>query len=228
MCTHIIRSSDIRDRTASTGRGRWHHRVRRPGFRGDNATLREDTPNLQRQGLNDRISSLRVAPGELWEACENANYGGRCQVFSGSESDLRTINWDDKISSVRRVRGGGRGTFPPIQPPRGGLELFSRPGFSGERRVFTDAIPNLQAVGFDDQAMSLRLVRSGPWQVCADPNYRNCLVVNSDWANLNGLGMVRRISSLRPANQGGGGVFPPTQTRLVLFDNRGFRNKPSR
>src|SRR5688500_7643650 len=52
-------------------------------FRGSNATFRTAIPNLQSAGLNDRISSLEVAAGEMWEGCEHADFRGRCQVFSG-------------------------------------------------------------------------------------------------------------------------------------------------
>lgn len=191
-------------------------------FRGRNATFLQDTPNLLASGLNDRISSLRVGPGEMWEACEHTNYGGRCQVFSGTELDLRRVGWNDMISSARRVRGGG-GVYPPVPGPRG-LELFSRRGFSGDRRHVVDAIRDLGRIGFNDQAMSLRPAPSETWQVCAEIDYRGCLLVNSDWPDLNGLGMMRRISSARPWSSGGGGPSPG-QARLVLFDDRGFRGQ---
>jgi hypothetical protein len=182
-----------------------------PEFRGASASFRDDVSNMQSVGLNDRISSLRVAPGEVWEVCENANYSGRCQVFSGSESDLRRNEWNDVISSARRVRGGrgdsrggGRGPNPlPGQPGRS-LELFSRRGFSGERRTFNDEVSNLQSVGFNDEAMSLRIGRAGSWEVCADANYQNCVVVNASVSDLARLGMNRRISSIRPLTQGRG------------------------
>jgi hypothetical protein len=176
------------------------------GFRGASATFRNDIPNLQSVRFNDMISSLRVARGEMWEACTDSNYRGRCQVFSGSESDLRQGDWNDVISSVRRVRndggrggGGGGDRFPPGPPPgRGGLELFSRPGFEGERRLFTSGMSNLQQVDFNDQAMSLRVGPRESWQVCSDANFQNCVVVNNDAPDLARLGMMRRISSVRP------------------------------
>ena len=49
-------------------------------FRGKSATFRQDVPNLDLIGLNDKVSSLRVGRGERWEICEHADYQGRCVV----------------------------------------------------------------------------------------------------------------------------------------------------
>ena len=193
-------------------------------FRGRSATLREDTPDLRTIGMNDAARSLRVGPGEQWEVCEHINYQGRCVVVSGSEADLSRTGWDRSISSVRRVPGGGAGIRPPIGQLPGGLELFAGTGFSGDRRAFTGPQPDLRSVGFNDVARSLRIGRGETWQVCADANYRNCLAVNTDWQDLNGLGMSRRISSVRPWGQGGGtGGGGTGQVAITLFDDRNFR-----
>lgn len=174
-----------------------------PEFRGESATFREDVPNLQSVGLNDRISSLRVARGELWEVCEHANYGGRCQVISGAETDLRENRWNDIISSVRRVRDNGRGNGRGRGrgrggPSGGGLELFSEVGYSGERRLFSNEMANLQSIDFNDRARSLRVEGTGSWQICADANFQNCVIVDRDTFDLGRVGMTRRISSVRP------------------------------
>lgn len=197
-------------------------------FRGRSATIREDTPDFTRIGMNDVAQSLRVGPGEHWEVCEHINYQGRCVVVSGAESDLSRTGWSRIISSARLVRTGGRGrgVTPPVQPsPR--LELFSNVGFSGTRREFTGPESNLTRVGFNDQARSLRIRPGDQWQVCVDANFINCLVVNTDWRDLNGLGMSRRISSVRPWQQGGG-VTPVPRTTLVLFADRNFRGQSLR
>lgn len=196
-------------------------------YRGRNATFRQDVPNLGAYDLNDRVSSLTVAPGELWEVCQHADYSGRCQVFSGTEPDLRQSGWNDIISSVRRVRGGG-GVRPPIVPPIGSgqLALYSDTRFAGDRRVITSAEPDLGRVGFNNRAESLRLSRGQAWEVCSQANYRDCLVVNTDWSDLSGLGLSRRISSVRPWGSGGGiGPGPIGPMRLVLFDERGYRGR---
>jgi hypothetical protein len=64
-------------------------------FAGQSATLTRDTPDFRSIGMNDIVSSLRVAGRETWEVCEGRNYSGRCEVVSGTESDLRAHGWND-------------------------------------------------------------------------------------------------------------------------------------
>src|SRR5579862_7430734 len=54
-------------------------------FRGANANFRTEAPDLRKVGMNDRVESIRIGRGEMWEACENINFGGRCQVFKGDD-----------------------------------------------------------------------------------------------------------------------------------------------
>jgi hypothetical protein len=199
-------------------------------YRGENATFMEDVPSLSRFRLDNRISSLRVAPGEYWEACEDANYRGRCQVFSNTESNLGRSGWNDRISSLRRVRGGGGGGGGG-NVPRDGVVLYDQRDFRGDRRVIMGAVANLGSMGFNDRAESLELGGSD-WEVCRDINFRNCELVRRSTSSLSSLGMSRRISSLRPASGGGwGGSGGSWNTgaagRLELFDNRNFSGKSS-
>jgi hypothetical protein len=194
-----------------------------PNFHGKSATLRDDTPDFRTIGMNDMVSSLRTGPGEQWEVCEHINYQGRCLVVSGSESDLSRNKWNGIISSARRVRG--RGSPPPAPSGSGGLELFSGTGFSGDRRVFTGPEPDLRRVGFNATARSLRMRPGQQWQVCVDPNFINCTIVSADSRDLSGLGMSRRITSVRPW-QGGSTAVP--RSYLVLFDTRGFQGQSVR
>ena len=194
-----------------------------PNFRGRSATLRDDTPDFRTIGMNDVPSSLQVAPGEQWEVCEHINYGGRCIVVTGTESDLRRINFNRIMSSARRVRGGGRGRGGGSMP--NGLELFANTGFGGDMRAFTGPESDLGRVRFNSVAQSLRIRPGQQWQVCSSTNFRNCLVVNTDWSDLRGLNMSRRISSVRPWQQGGTAV---PRGSVVLFDQRNFRGQPFR
>lgn len=194
-----------------------------PSFGGRNATFRSDISDLSSYGFNDRISSLRVAPGEMWELCEHANYNGRCQVFSGIEANLHTIRWNDIVTSLRRVRGdggwgrGGWGSY------RAELQIFDGVRFTGRSLDFNEGAEDLRRYSFNDRAMSVRLRGNRPWQLCRDINYRNCVLIDSDVIDLDSYGIERQVSSLRPVTVAGGGNQPPgTGDRLVLYENRNY------
>lgn len=169
-------------------------------FRGRSATFRNDTPDVGRAaGLNDRISSLRIARGEYWEACEHINYGGRCQVFSGDEARLSN-GWDNEISSFRRVRGGGGGGIRPPFPGggRGRIVLYDERRFRGRSVMVNGVEGYLQ--NFNDRAESAQVVGGGAWELCEDSEFRGrCMTVTSDRAD---LGALRgKVSSVRPARR---------------------------
>jgi uncharacterized protein YraI len=49
---------------------------------------------------NDRISSLRVDPGVTVEVCEDVNFGGRCERYTGDAQQLTGYR-NDSMSSIR-------------------------------------------------------------------------------------------------------------------------------
>ena len=148
-------------------------------YRGPNHTFIDDTPDLRSIGMDNQISSLRLASGQLWQVCDGYNYTGRCQVFSTEESDLRRREWNDLISSVRRLRGPGQGAIPPGPGPRG-LELYAGMQYSGERVMLDEATPDLRKRNFSDRAMSVRVPRGEVWELCVNLNYDDCRIVDED------------------------------------------------
>jgi hypothetical protein len=194
------------------------------GHRGRSATVDQDMPSIKRYNLDNKVSSLRVDSGEAWEACENPNFGGRCQVFSNTEPDLRRAGWNDRISSLRRVRGGGSGggwgggsgggtgggwgggSGGGIGGGTGGgwggggsqtgrLELFDKRNFGGKSSALMSPSPSLGSM--EGRAESLRL--SGQWEICDRPNFRGqCRVVSDDVGDLRRIGWNDRIRSARP------------------------------
>lgn len=190
-----------------------------PSYRGENATFVREVRNLEDYRFANRISSLRVAPGEYWEVCEYPDFRGRCQVFYDTESDLRRVGWDNRISSMRRTRGGGGGSGGG-NAPRDGIVLYGETGFAGSSKVFRSAEPNLVSTGFNDAARSLRL-GGRPWEICRDADYVRCQIVYGDVADLNEFGLSRHVSSLRPASEPGGGRGQ-TGGRLELFAKTRF------
>lgn len=86
-------------------------------FQGRSVDARNNVANFQRFGFNDRASSV-VVLGERWEACENANYSGRCVVLRpGRYPSLRSMGLNDKLSSVRMVQATVRVDDNRYAPP---------------------------------------------------------------------------------------------------------------
>ncbi len=89
-------------------------------FRGDVVTYQNNVSNLPSR-FNNKISSVRVGAGEQWQVCDQSNYRGQCVTVSGEESDLGRNRWDNRISSMRRISGGGnQGGGPGWGNPQGG------------------------------------------------------------------------------------------------------------
>jgi len=169
-----------------------------PNFGGESVSFRDDTPNLTAYRLNDKISSLEITDGESWEVCQDVNYANRCQVFSGSVSDLRSMGWNDRISSLRRVstsfRGGRRagGVFAPNTSIRSqGVVLFDRPNFRGNS-ITVNGNSNGNLPG----RLGSAEVRGGTWELC-DRSGR-CATVSQDVPDLARLGLNGRLTSVRP------------------------------
>jgi len=75
------------------------------GFRGHAFTATKTVNDFSRIGFNDRASSVVVETGR-WEACEDAQFGGRCVLLRhGSYESLAGMGLDNRISSVRIADG---------------------------------------------------------------------------------------------------------------------------
>jgi uncharacterized protein YcfJ len=73
------------------------------GFRGRAFTTNDRVWNFERNGFNDRSSSIVVDRGR-WEVCEHPRFEGRCVVLRrGSYPSLREMGLNNTISSVRPV-----------------------------------------------------------------------------------------------------------------------------
>jgi hypothetical protein len=101
-----LRREGFNDKTSSfrIDRGDWEL-CRDIEFR-DCRTFRDDESELAR-AWNDTISSLRrVGRGRAEiEVFEHWDYRGARSTFDGPEDDLRSIGWNDRISSIRVLSG---------------------------------------------------------------------------------------------------------------------------
>ena len=154
-----------------------------PDFRGDSVTFRNDVPDLRREGLNDRISSLEVDGNQAWEVCRDVNFAGGCRVFQGSIENLRSEGWNDRISSMRPAgyaRNNNTGFGGIFGSRRGNtnngqsrLVFYDRTNFRGDARDMVNGSSNLGSIG--DRARSVQ-VYGGTWELC-DGSYRLSHVV---------------------------------------------------
>ena len=123
------------------------------------------------------------------------DYGGRCQVFTGSEPDLRGRGgWNDEISSIRRVRGGGR---TGVRPPAGERQivLYDRVGYRGSSRSLEGPMSSLGSFG--PRVRSVRIM-GGRWQLCDGTRWRvRCITVSVSVPDV-GRFELKGVSSVRP------------------------------
>jgi uncharacterized protein YcfJ len=86
------------------------------GLRGQPFTVNGTVDNFDGSGFNDRASSVIIQRGR-WEVCEHAYFRGRCTVLEpGQYPSLGAIGLNDRVSSVRRVRGNPQYAYasPPV------------------------------------------------------------------------------------------------------------------
>jgi hypothetical protein len=168
-------------------------------FQGISATFTGDVSDLHDSPLNDRISSLRVAPGESWQVCEHNNYGGRCVIVTGAERDLGRLGMGDVISSMRRVdvraTQDDRGGFNAPRQSRSEIVLFDRPSYRGATQSETGATANLGT--FRNRALSAQIL-DGAWELCEEPGWGGrCVRIESSVPDLQSIGL-RGVASARP------------------------------
>ena len=78
------------------------------GFQGRSYRSDKQLNNLGRVGFNDRVSSVLVQ-GQRWEVCEDVRFSGRCAVLRpGQYGSLSAMGLNDRVSSMRPVRGNAR------------------------------------------------------------------------------------------------------------------------
>jgi hypothetical protein len=171
--------------------------------------------NLNDSGFNDRASSVIVRTGR-WQICENAYFGGRCETLGpGEYPSLRAMGLNDRVSSFRELAWtpDGSGGWGDNQPQWGSgnwgsgsrAVLYAGYNLTGPTFVIEpNGVRDLQRVGFNDKARSLR-VESGFWIFCSDANFEgNCHTYGpGDYAGLpsgqsQSISSGRRVSSNYP------------------------------
>ena len=227
---------------SASAQSRWDNRgvtvYADPNFRGQNASLGDDTPDIGSYNLNDKISSIQIPSGETWEVCQDVDYRNECHMLSGSVSDLRSMGWNDRISSLRRINNNGGfrdrrsgGVF--AREGGGQITVYANPNFGGQRASFGDDTASMIPYNLNDKISSIQIPDGEAWEVCQDVDYGNrCELLSGNVADLRSIGWNDRISSLRRADDNSGrfrdrrsnrGNAPGGQQGLVFYAQNGYR-----
>jgi len=166
------------------------------GFRGRSFTTERQVNDFQRFGFNDRASSVVVA-GKNWQACENAQFGGRCVVLQpGQYPSLTAMGLNNRVSSVRAARNA----VPAPAAPQ--VTFYENERFTGRSFTTDKQVNNLNRNQFNDRASSV-VVAGGPWELCEDNRFRGrCVVLQpGQYPSMKAMGLNDRVTSVRLASR---------------------------
>jgi uncharacterized protein YcfJ len=113
------------------------------GYAGRAFAARGDVVNFRDYGFNDRASSV-VVFGDLWEACEHAEFRGSCVILRpGRYPSLAAMGLNDRISSVRALHAAAPVDHARYAPqPVPAYDWRRRP----EERLYTVNVDAVRAV----------------------------------------------------------------------------------
>jgi len=118
------------------------------GLRGRVFTANGPITSLEDFGFNDRASSAVVERGQ-WEVCEDAYFRGRCVTLRpGQYPSLGSFGMNNKISSVRPLRGPPQYGYAPPPPAAPAYSYYPH---YGETLYTADVVAVRAVVGPPEQ-----------------------------------------------------------------------------
>lgn len=198
-------------------------------FKGMSAGFVRDVPDLSPSGMAKTASSLQVAPGDVWEVCTEANFGGRCRTVNGDVDDLRRGNWNDAIASLRRIRGSGPRFFGGQgQPGVAGMHIYGDINYKGDSATLTLNASDLRAQGMAGAISSLQLDPGEVWEVCTEPGFGGrCQIVREDQPDLRRGNWNDAIMSARRVRGASASIGRGSGGGLEVFADINFRGRSS-
>ncbi|MBS0338827.1 MAG: beta/gamma crystallin family protein [Proteobacteria bacterium] len=137
-------------------------------YAGRQITADRALQNFPSVGFNDRARSA-VVEGDSWQVCMDVNFNGGCTVLApGRYPSLG--EWSGRISSTRPV-GTPTAAAPADSAAGGAVTFFGNRNFGGRQFTINQPLPNLAGTRANDRAESA-IVEGGPWEVCADAEFR--------------------------------------------------------
>lgn len=187
------------------------------GYSGRSYTTEQTRPNFQREGFNDRASSV-VVTGGAWEVCSDTRFGGRCTLLrTGDYPSLQPMGLNDRISSVRRVDDA---PAPPVAVGPS-IVFYDQEGLRGRSFTADDTVANLERQGVGRAASAE--VLGGNWDVCEDPRFggRCTRLSPGRYPTIASMGLSDQVASVRAvAPDGRQPVAAQVDERRPVYDAR--------
>ncbi len=110
-----------------------------------------------------------------------------------------------------------------------GITIFTDQNFRGKSSTYRQDVPDLEPLGLNDDASSIRVGPGEHWEVCEHSNYQGrCVVVSGEERDLKRNSWNDTISSLRRVR---GGFRPESPSQgnpyLILFEQTRYRGNPT-
>ena len=169
-------------------------------YQGRTYTTSQQERNLQRNGFNDRASSV-IVQGGRWEVCESQRFRGNCVVLRpGRYPSLGLMNLNDRVTSMRPVARGTRvaeNRYAPA-PVATQVVFYEHENFSGRSFTADQSVDDFKNSGFNDRASSA-VVFGDRWEACTNNRFNGqCVVLQPGrYASLAAMGMNDSVSSVR-------------------------------
>ncbi len=169
-------------------------------------------------GTDRQVSSIRVFGGAEVTVFRENGFQGQSRSFDSDASDLRSVNWNDRVSSFRigsrggwsgsqrEGEGGGKWGMAWGRPsvPRSGVCFYRDINYGGQYfcapvGATTEQVPP----GMNDQISSVRVFGNAEVTVYRDMSFRGqARNFDSDMNDLRRVGLNDRISSFRVSRRG--------------------------
>jgi hypothetical protein len=173
----------------------------RSGFGGRSLELTKTMGGLDLSGLYAGADAA-VVYGGIWRLCSRQYFRGECADFApGRYENLGSLTGRVSSAELVAVTSAAPVSIAPPAAVTGRVMMYEQPNFGGQAIVIDrSAISDLQRVGFDNRAASMRIV-SGTWMFCTDAGFHGaCYTLGpGQYASLP-RDVDRRIASARVEN----------------------------
>jgi len=172
-------------------------------FGGSSLATERGIDTLGPRGIGERAASA-VVERNLWEVCDQPDYGGRCTVLRpGQYPSPQAMGLNERVASVRKLPANAQVQDERYAPPTAAsgpaqITFYADDGYNGASFSTQRALDNFGRRDFNDRASSVVVV-GNRWEVCEDAGYRGrCVVLRQGrYPSLGAMGLNDRISSVR-------------------------------